>query len=171
MDLVQSATITLQQLRNLLEIIPSDTYANKLEVFSGSSIGQHCRHVIEFFQCLIQEADHTTVCYDHRQREKKLEDHTNFAIASIDEILLELPKMELNKPLNLACDYHTIPNEIKPNLTETTLARELVYNIEHAIHHMAIIKIGLKAIYPEFKLPDGFGVAPSTVRFRDGANA
>ena len=49
---------------------------------------------------------------------------------------------------------------------ESTLDRELIYNIEHAIHHMAMIKIGLKVLAPELHLPENFGVAPSTIRYR-----
>jgi len=44
--------------------------------------------------------------------------------------------------------------------------RELQYNIEHAIHHMAIIKIAIGACFTEVELPANFGVAYSTVRYQ-----
>ena len=49
---------------------------------------------------------------------------------------------------------------------ETNIGRELAYNIEHAVHHMAILKIGLAIVAPEVKVPEGFGVAVSTLRYK-----
>jgi hypothetical protein len=40
-----------------------------------------------------------------------------------------------------------------------------VYNVEHAIHHMALIKVGLKEVCPAVKIPADFGVAVSTVKY------
>ena len=51
-------------------------------------------------------------------------------------------------------------------MVESTLERELVYNIEHAVHHMAMIKIGLRQIAPEILIDKNFGVAQSTVNNR-----
>ena len=44
--------------------------------------------------------------------------------------------------------------------------RELAYNVEHAIHHMALIKIGVKENAPYVQLPDDFGIASSTIRYK-----
>ena len=49
---------------------------------------------------------------------------------------------------------------------QSSFYRELAYNIEHAIHHMALIKIGVRALRETIKLPDYFGVASSTVRYQ-----
>ena len=46
-------------------------------------------------------------------------------------------------------------------VTRSTLARELVYCIAHAIHHYALISVMARLM--EVKLPENFGVAPSTV--------
>jgi hypothetical protein len=50
---------------------------------------------------------------------------------------------------------------------DTNSTRELVYNIEHAVHHMAIMKIGIREIASYVKLPSDFGVAASTVRYKE----
>jgi hypothetical protein len=52
----------------------------------------------------------------------------------------------------------------------TNYFRELTYNIEHAIHHMAIMKIGVREIAPYIPLDENFGVAVSTVRYRGAAS-
>jgi len=50
---------------------------------------------------------------------------------------------------------------------DTTSTRELVYNIEHAVHHMAIMKIGVREIASYIKLDPDFGIAASTIRYKD----
>jgi hypothetical protein len=47
------------------------------------------------------------------------------------------------------------------------LFRELAYDLEHSIHHQAIIKIAMKNLNSEYALNENFGVARSTIRFRE----
>jgi hypothetical protein len=54
---------------------------------------------------------------------------------------------------------------------DTNATRELVYNIEHAVHHMAIIKIGVREIATYIDLPTDFGIAASTIRYKEHASA
>ena len=50
-----------------------------------------------------------------------------------------------------------------PTRIPSTFERELVYNIEHTIHHLALIAIGFRAYFPHVSLSEHFGVASSTV--------
>jgi hypothetical protein len=50
---------------------------------------------------------------------------------------------------------------------ETNYFRELTYNIEHAVHHMAIMKIGIREVAGQVVIPTSFGVATSTIRYRE----
>ena len=43
--------------------------------------------------------------------------------------------------------------------------RELAYNLEHTIHHMALIRVGITEV-SGIQLSDDFGVASSTVKYR-----
>jgi hypothetical protein len=47
----------------------------------------------------------------------------------------------------------------------TNYYRELLYNMDHAIHHCALIRIGLMRFH-QVNIPNGFGIAPSTIRHR-----
>ncbi|MBK7681685.1 MAG: hypothetical protein IPJ26_04015 [Bacteroidetes bacterium] len=57
-------------------------------------------------------------------------------------------------------------DNIVNDTVNSTYKRELAYNIEHAIHHMAIIKIAIENAYSDIVLDKAFGVAPSTIRFQ-----
>ena len=67
--------------------------------------------------------------------------------------------------MKLRVNYALASNEEGETMTiNTSLHRELQYNIEHAVHHLAIIKIGIKSLEDSFKLDDNFGIAASTIR-------
>lgn len=163
MNLAEVLDITLSKIKIYLEKLDDERYSRPLELFSNSSIGQHTRHIIEFLQCLIEQNPTGFINYEKRQRNKAIEMHTSVAIGIIDKIVERLHSGELKTALMLETQYD---DEGPMHIVETTLDREIIYNIEHAIHHMAIIKIGLKVLAPEIKIPRDFGVAPSTVRFR-----
>jgi len=50
-------------------------------------------------------------------------------------------------------------------IVETNYYRELIYNLEHTIHHMALIKVGINEVSC-IAVPEGFGIATSTIKFR-----
>ena len=50
---------------------------------------------------------------------------------------------------------------------DSTVGRELLYNLEHCIHHLALIKIGLKLVAPQIELPTHFGFARSTILHKE----
>ena len=67
-------------------------------------------------------------------------------------------------PILLETSYAEDQNDIQK--VSSNYERELCYNIEHAVHHMAIFRIGLEEIADYVHIPKGFGVAVSTLRYR-----
>jgi hypothetical protein len=48
----------------------------------------------------------------------------------------------------------------------TNYYREVAYNLEHTIHHMALIRVGVNEV-SSIVLPDQFGVAYSTIKYKE----
>lgn len=101
------------------------------------------------------------VCYDHRKRDVAIETNKTLAQRLMVEITQQTERP--NKEMQLKAIYgDATAEELNVN---TNYYRELAYNLEHTIHHMALIKVGLKELN-KAAVSDSFGVASSTTRHR-----
>ena len=156
--LIQSIKNNLSENIELLRQLTNEEFMQKNPELSNATIGEHMRHIIELFGCLLENYDYGLINYDDRKRDVLLQTDKNEAIAIIEKYLLELEKP--NKPLSLT---HSCFSPIE--LLQTNYFRELIYNLEHSIHHQALIKVALHSL-PHIKIPSTFGVAPSTLEYR-----
>ena len=161
-SIIKANLFSLKQLEDLLKVTDPHDYRTHLAVLNHASIGMHVRHVLEFYDLLLNSL--SELCYDNRRREKQLEEDLPAALEHLGQLKRRLALVSENRGLILksACD----PASNQQILIETNLARELAYNLEHCIHHMALIRIGVEMLNPQQKLPDSFGLAPATLRAR-----
>lgn len=164
MDINSVAVRALEDAEIYLETIDAEAYARQQDLLSGASIGQHTRHLVEFYQCLVDQADSGTINYAKRLRDPMIEEDPRFALEVIKRLSVQVEGMNPDTPIALVCSEHFDSSSVQ---VASNLGRELLYNIEHTIHHLAIIKIGLAAIAPDVNLPEHFGVAPSTIQHRN----
>lgn len=149
----------LTDIINVLEQLPSQSsYAEPCPALSEATIGQHTRHIIELYQCLLSGYENGIVNYDDRERNKLYENDKEEAIAVIKEIQNSLDKAD--KPLSVVCESDDHPVTIQSNYN-----REVLYNLEHCIHHQALIRVALVSA-KEIMISEEFGVAPSTMQYR-----
>ena len=162
MKLAQTALALLEDTRWFLDVLNKSQYSQALPILSNSSIGQHTRHFIEFFECLLDREDSITVCYDKRKRDYLLETDSSVAKERLNGLQQSLKMLKEDQALKLSALYP----ESGEVWVDSSLKRELMYNIEHTIHHLAIIKIGLLSIDPALRIPEHFGIAASTRKYR-----
>ena len=158
MNIFTTSVNTIEQFKKILLELPEDSYSTPCLVLSNASIGQHTRHIIELYLCLVQGYEYGLVSYDKRERNTRLEQEVAFAIEKLAFIQEHLKKP--NKSIDMA--YELCDEE---NVVPSNYFREVMYNLEHAIHHHALIKIGIKHL-TTMQLPESFGVAPSTIEYR-----
>lgn len=156
--------INLLEIKSMLKNMDNNRYSSSLVLLSGASVGQHVRHILEFYTCLISAKKLGVVNYDGRKRNLQLETNGAFAQIQIDEIIADLPNFNVAKQLFLEGNYTHQNNPI--TTITTTFGRELAYCLEHSIHHQALIKIGLKELNLENIIKENFGVAPATIRYK-----
>lgn len=160
-----AAKENLYQLRDLLTNISKDDYTQKPEVLSGASIGQHMRHILEFYLLLIAGSFSGIVSYDKRERDIAIEKDPKFALKTIDSLMSGINTLEEDLQVKFEADYSV--SGASQNTIISTVSRELAYCIEHSIHHQALIKAGLIALKLNHIIDANFGVAYSTIRFRN----
>lgn len=150
----------LQVVRNL----SPEEFSHPSELLSGSSLGQHIRHILELYTALIDSPTPGIVNYDKRQRNAELERNPILAAEIIEDLIGKLTMTTLDRPMILQGDFGQADGESID--IKTSLFRELAYNLEHSIHHQALIKIGLVELGLKALIDENFGVAPATIRFR-----
>ncbi|GHN00197.1 hypothetical protein WSM22_16860 [Cytophagales bacterium WSM2-2] len=164
-QLVYACSAILSQLSGAIKQLSDSEFTRPSRILSGSSIGQHLRHTLEFFICMEHGCQHGIINYDKRAHDKMIESDKVIAIEIIERISHFVKNQVTDKALVLEVGYDL--NSDESVVVQTNYFRELTYNIEHAVHHMAIMKIGIREIAPNINLPADFGVAASTLRYRE----
>lgn len=153
----------LYLIQNLLEEIDILTYSQPIYEMGNATIGQHVRHTIEIVQELVNGYLQGIISYEKRKRDLEIETSTAHALFISNQLCALLTRK--NKKLIL------IENEEDGELQlKSTYARELHFVLEHTIHHMALIKTGLRVLKQDCT-PDYFGMAYSTLKYREKACA
>ena len=155
--LSNSCAKQLEELSDLLLQLSQQDYSQFSPVFRTSSIGQHVRHILELFECLIAQYDSGEINYDLRKRDLRMERDPVFALEKIR--LIQHQIILPDKDLLLYQDQNPETEGIN-----TTYFRELLYNLEHCVHHQALIRLACHAI-PGILISEYFGVAKSTLTY------
>lgn len=148
----------LDELKWLLVQLSDDEYTKPVINLSNASIGQHSRHIIELFQCLLNSYESAELNYDYRERNKEIENSSEVALAALDKIIDECQKDNKKLMINQLMDGDNLR-------IETNYYRELLYNLEHCIHHQALIKVALYDMN-SVVVDENFGVAQSTIEYK-----
>lgn len=170
MNCIEGNKKMIGQITDLLNSIDNQTYTKPLDIFNGSSIGQHFRHILDFYLCLIKGTESGIIDYAHRDRDPIMESDTAHAKAIFTRIANSIEKLTEERALHVWGDFSNHSYEERP-LLGSSVGRELMFAHDHAVHHLAIIKIGIEAAAPELNIDKNLGVAPSTVKHRSGAHA
>lgn len=162
-ELIQAVIESLRQGETLLAEISDENYTSKVPVAFNASIGGHFRHCLDHFRSLLESATTGDLNYDHRERGTLVENDRFAALNATRELREAYEKLDavfIPRLLQVTCktSYSTSGSQMAPS----TVGREIMYAVAHAVHHYALIGVmgGILGI----KLPGGFGVAPSTLK-------
>jgi hypothetical protein len=146
----------LNALNDLISKLNDVQYSQKIAHLGNASIGGHTRHIIELLLCATDGFSSGEVDYINRKRNMELENSRMIAQNSIQSLSAKISKTD--KKLELII-------EDGENVVNTTYYREIVYNTEHTIHHLALIKVALIEMNLDL-VDENFGMAYSTIRFK-----
>lgn len=145
----------LNNLELLLQTLSLEQYMYKSKYLTNATIGAHTRHIIELLQCALKGYETERIDYINRHRDLKIETNIELALSLI--VTLKQQSLFNDKIVQIVNDDGTT--------VYSSFYRELVYNIEHIIHHLALIKVSL--IELNFKpIDENFGMAYSTIQYK-----
>lgn len=161
-ELIGSVLEILNQGEALLNEISDESYTRRVPLAFNASIGGHYRHCLDHFRKLLDAARQGDLNYDRRERGTLVENDRFAALNATRELregFARLNPAVLSRPLEVTCrtSYAALGSQASPS----TVRREIMYSVAHAVHHYALI--GVMGALMELKLPPGFGVAPATL--------
>ncbi len=158
----QALANIVQQINHVIAQLSADDYRKPLAEFEGNSLGQHFRHILEFFQCLEDGIQSGTVDYAARCRNPVYESKPEITTAAFSAFSNALENLDISQSVQVRAEFGT---DDRPSF-DSTVGRELLFVYDHAIHHLAIIKIGLVCHFPNINTERDLGVSPSTIKAR-----
>ena len=170
MDCKEGTRRMAKQISNLLDQIDQASYHKPLAVFKGSSLGQHVRHILDFYTCISKGCANDLIDYSKRQRDARIEQDKNFAKAMLNNLSEEICGLDEAALIQVRADFST-ETELDRPIVHSSIGREIMFAYDHALHHLAIIKIGIQTAFPNLDLEENLGVAPATVKYRAGGKA
>ena len=156
-QLNQSIAGLLKQIEDTIIQLADDQFCASVPLLGGSSIGEHVRHILEFYVELLNGYENGFVNYDQRTRDHQLQTNRTVAVFKLKQISQQLNHTD--KALVITSDDHLSNHVI------STYARELMYNLDHTVHHMALIRVAI-CLETNIVLPTYFGVAAATINYR-----
>ncbi len=165
--ILKDATTCLQQGIDLLTKLDPEFYSRKQSICYNSTIGGHVRHNIDHFFSFIQGIPGGRIDYDSRQREEFIETNPEYASNKIQELIAQFEKLsavDLDKSIHIKMDTGATHEE-SAIWSASSIRREIQFLISHTVHHYALI--ATICCNDGCKLPTNFGVAPSTLRYRE----
>ena len=144
---------------SLIDAIDDDIYTNTTVGPYYSSIGSHVRHLLDFFDCIINGLETNNIDLTARKRDEVISTNREAAKNHIVDI-----QQKLTSFADVNTDYllHVTDNLGEGNVTIMyTLESVLAQANTHATHHYAIISYMLSTLNVNVEIP-GFGYNPST---------
>jgi len=161
----KAAEGVLQQGLTLLAQLDEVTYGKFIGSPRRASLGQHYRHVLDHFLCLITGVEVLEIDYDRRARDPRLEKSLEFARATTERLMREFRAYDdevMERPCRVR--YSVGYGDSEPISLPSVISREMAFCVGHAVHHYAIIRLLCAELGAN--LGHEFGIAPSTLKYR-----
>ncbi|MEL7298470.1 MAG: DinB family protein, partial [Pseudomonadota bacterium] len=158
----------LRELAAVINKLDDDDYRRALPP-CNSGIGAHVRHVLDHYDALLGGLSTGSVDYDCRERDTATQLMPRKALQRIDDLCSTLARLtEEDLPEQIAVVMDCGSDRSTSLAVPSTPLRELQFLVSHTVHHDALIAASVRQL--DVDVHDGYGVAPSTLRFSDNSN-
>jgi hypothetical protein len=136
----------------------------------GVALGAHYRHGLEHFTLLFEALGDSSVDYDRRARDTRLETERQAALQTTRDFRQRarfLAHLPLERPIEAVSRISY--GDGAAARASSTIGREVMFVVSHAMHHYALIACLCAA--RAVAVPEHFGMAPSTLEHRTRRSA
>jgi len=155
----------LGQLAELVAGLDEQAYNAKPESTQCGAIGGHVRHTLDHVIAWLHGTNGESINYDDRQRGTDVETNPRTAAAVLARCLTQLEAVSPSVLPKTVAVLTSMTSDGALVRLPSTHARELAFVFSHTVHHNAIIGTIARALRVE--LPEHFGMAPSTIAYRN----
>ncbi|MFT5163676.1 MAG: putative damage-inducible protein DinB [Alteromonadaceae bacterium] len=161
-QLLKGCAEALAQIGVIIDATIEKQTATGQNIYQVSRLGSHVRHVVDHFLALQKGLTTQVIDYNQRNRDSIIQTDINAGAQAIEGIIEQLSQMpSTDFKVSVICEI-----DCSVTLSEqfdSTLRRELLYLINHTIHHTAYVKLLVKPY--GVTLADPIGIAPGTATF------
>lgn len=132
--------------------------------YAELGVGRHIRHVTDHVQSLVDGAQIGTIDFNFRTRDSDTERNPHHALSLIEQQqrrLDQLATRDFEQAITVISEM-SFDQSLSRGF-QSTLAREVLYLINHTIHHAAYVKVMLQQ--HQVFLPAEIGLAPCTMSY------
>lgn len=139
-----------------------EDYTRTCHAVFSSSVGQHIRHCVEHYEEFLQAmAEQRELDYEKRPRDLNVETDPDEAVRRIEKIRETLRAHVMECHEMLVWDNGSLAP------ARSSVSREIQFLLSHTVHHFALITV--IASLGGMQVPRNFGIAPSTLKYRESA--
>jgi uncharacterized damage-inducible protein DinB len=152
----------LNELATLLAETSDVAYVSRPPGEVSGSIGAHVRHCLDHVHAVLDAEPSGVLSYDSRRRQVAIEESRTNGIAALGAAVERLAALSApvpDRPLTLDAQLDRDGGHVQ---VTSSVARELVFVLQHTIHHQALVALLLAD--QGVSVPRTFGYAPSTPR-------
>lgn len=152
---------SLEQVEELISLM-ADLYGVRPKQ-AQASVGRHIRHVIDHFWALQEGVATGVVDYNLRHRDSDLEKNGDLAQDIVRKLQSWVASLGNKNPSLTVISEISISESQSVELS-SNLNRELLYVLNHTLHHVAYASLLARSL--AVAVPDYLGVAPATATYQ-----
>ena len=157
-NILQSALKTLHKSKSILTNLSDEELCNATVSPYYSSIGTHVRHILDFYDCILNINSNNEIDLTARSRNKEVENCCNNAMQYLNTIINKIENVNLNSTDNIIVIDDLGLGKIE---IPYTVGAVFAQANSHTIHHYAIINYIFERLGIQFNDED-FGYNPTT---------
>ncbi|TXR53757.1 DinB family protein [Reinekea thalattae] len=153
----------IEALNQLVDLINKSKTIYKTKTDATASIGEHCRHILDHYRAVQKGLENCCIDYNLRTRNSAEETQFESALDNIEQISAWLNNLQQSDYSDVAVISEICLDQEQSETLSSNLDRELLYLLNHSIHHLAYASLSARNLGIE--LPKHIGLAPGTATY------